>query len=83
MPTDTYLVKFEYGHGAAYGLVRADSLDHVQAAGPELVVLDDLPGCFTASDVAELMERVIDLADLGHQSLVEEILMSRLTANRV
>lgn len=83
MPANTYLVKFEYGHGAVYGLVRADSVDHVQLAGPELVILDQLPECFNASDVADLTTRVIDLATLGHKSLVEEILLSRLTSSHV
>lgn len=83
MPADTYLVKFEYGHGAVYGLVRADSVEQVQSAGPELVILDHTPECFNATDIAELVSRVIDLATMGHKSLVEEILLSRLTAGRV
>lgn len=83
MPADTYLVKFEYGHGAVYGLVRADSVEEVRSAGPELVILDRIPECFNASDVAEIVQRVIELTTIGHKSLVEEILMSRLTASHV
>lgn len=58
-----HLVVFEYGTGAVWGFVRADSPSAITEAVPELDVLDGAPPWLTSEDLEAMRETSVDLGD--------------------
>lgn len=60
-----HLVAYEYGTGAIWGYVTAESADQITDAVPELDVYDGAPPFLTDDDLDAMREEAIPLAD-GH-----------------
>ncbi len=58
-----HLVVYEYGTGAIWGYVRAESAAEIAAAVPELDVPDGAPPWLTTEDLEALRRRRIELSD--------------------
>jgi hypothetical protein len=53
---DGFYVAYEYGSGAAWAFVQADTADDVIAEFPELVVYDTPPEWMTVDDLHQVRE---------------------------
>ena len=58
-----HLVVYEYGTGAIWGYVGAESAAEIAAAVPELDVPDGAPPWLTTEDLEALRRRRIELSD--------------------
>ena len=71
---DGFYVAYEYGSGAAWAFVKADTPDEVVAELPEVDVYETPPEWMTVEDLHRVREHAF--VDLHKASSVDEILQA-------
>lgn len=66
-----WLVSYEYGSGAAWGYVRADSSDEIRRHAPHVVVHTEAPSWMSTAELTCLREQGMDVDDLSADRLFE------------
>ncbi|MCP3993952.1 MAG: hypothetical protein GY722_02660 [bacterium] len=79
---DGFYVAYEYGSGAAWAFVKAETAEEVVAQLPELDVYDTPPEWMTIEDLHRVREHAS--VDIGRQASLDQILeASRRLASAV
>ncbi len=69
---DGFYVAYEYGSGAAWAFVKADTADEVVAEVPELDVYDTPPEWMTVEDMHQVREHAsVDMAATNLDSILD------------
>jgi hypothetical protein len=66
-----WLVSYEYGSGAAWGVVRASSTDDIRRLAPDVVVHTDAPSWMSTAELTCFREQSVELHDLSADRLFE------------
>lgn len=69
---DGFYVAYEYGSGAAWAFVKAETADDVVAELPELDVYDTPPEWMTIEDLHQVREHAS--IDIGTQASLDHVL---------
>ena len=69
---DGFYVAYEYGSGAAWAFVKADTADEVVAEVPELDVYDTPPEWMTVEDLHQVREHAsVEMAATNLDSILD------------
>ena len=69
---DGFYVAYEYGSGAAWAFVKAETADDVVAELPELAVYDTPPEWMTIEDLHQVREHAS--IEMGTQASLDQVL---------